>query len=198
MQYIKDNIVRNGNRIVIKTETDNGTSIIINPTHEMILADGWEEYTPPVPDEEVTEASKEVALIQMLLEQYNNRTDITDEEALARPILINDWSTYVGKSLTTGQIVSYEDNLWRVRQDITTVVDTQAPGTATAALYEVINIENSGTLSNPISYTPPMEIYNGKYYIQNGVTYLCTRDSGTALSHDLSALVGLYVSKVEN
>ena len=25
--------------------------------------------------------------------------------------------------------------------------------------------------------------------------YLCTRDSGTALSHPLSALVGLYVEK---
>lgn len=39
-----------------------------------------------------------------------------------------------------------------------------------------------------------MEIFNGKYYTQGGVKYLCTRDSGTALTHDLSALVGLYVT----
>ena len=38
-----------------------------------------------------------------------------------------------------------------------------------------------------------MEIFNGKYYTQGGTKYLCTRDSGIALSHDLSALVGLYV-----
>jgi hypothetical protein len=38
-----------------------------------------------------------------------------------------------------------------------------------------------------------MEIFNGKYYIQNDIKYLCNRDSGTALSHDLSALIGLYV-----
>jgi hypothetical protein len=38
-----------------------------------------------------------------------------------------------------------------------------------------------------------MEIFNGKYYIQNNVIYKCIRDSGTALSHDLNTLIGLYV-----
>ena len=41
-----------------------------------------------------------------------------------------------------------------------------------------------------------MEIFEGKYYIQNEVTYKCTRDSGIPLSHDLSALVGTYVELV--
>lgn len=43
-----------------------------------------------------------------------------------------------------------------------------------------------------------MEIFKDKYYIQNDVLYLCTRDSGTALSHDLSTLVGLYVEIIKN
>lgn len=47
-----------------------------------------------------------------------------------------------------------------------------------------------------IDNTPPMEIFAGKYYTQNGVKYKCTRDSGIPLSHDLSALVGLYVEIV--
>lgn len=64
---------------------------------------------------------------------------------------------------------------------------------AAAALYEVINYQHEGTIEDPIPYAPPQEIFNGKYYTQNGVKYRCTRDSGTALSHDLSALVGLYV-----
>lgn len=46
------------------------------------------------------------------------------------------------------------------------------------------------------SYIPPMEIFKDKYYIQNGVIYKCTRDSGQPLVHDLSALVGLYVETV--
>lgn len=68
-----------------------------------------------------------------------------------------------------------------------------APGLSTAALYKAVNVEAEGTKDDPIAYTPPMEIFNGKYYTQGGVLYRCTRDSGQALSHDLAALVGLYV-----
>lgn len=73
-----------------------------------------------------------------------------------------------------------------------------APGLSTAALYKVVNVEATGTQDDPIPYTPPMEIFNGRYYTQNGTLYLCTRDSGIALSHDLSALVGLYVEIVND
>ena len=89
--------------------------------------------------------------------------------------------------------MSYDNTLYRVRQDISSVLDGQVPSLDTAALYEAIEVEASGTADDPIAYVPPMEIYNGKYYTQGGVLYLCTRDSETALSHDLSALVGLYV-----
>ena len=66
-----------------------------------------------------------------------------------------------------------------------------------AALYEVIDREHPGTLVDPIPYTPPMEIFSGKYYKQNGVLYLCTRDSGQPLAHNLEDLVGTYVETVD-
>jgi hypothetical protein len=50
-----------------------------------------------------------------------------------------------------------------------------------------------GTKENPIPYVisnTPME--NGKYYIEEGIVYLCNR-SEAVLHHPLSALVGLYV-----
>lgn len=59
-----------------------------------------------------------------------------------------------------------------------------------------VDEEHAGTKDDPIPYAPPMEIFNGKYYIQNGVKYKCTRDSGTPLSHDLKDLVGIYVETV--
>lgn len=43
----------------------------------------------------------------------------------------------------------------------------------------------------------PMEIFKGKHYTEDGVIYRCTRDSEVALSHKLSALVGLYVEEVK-
>lgn len=190
MLYIKDGKIRDGSRIVIRKDGFQ----VISPTEEMILADGWESYIPPEVGPVKSEPTIEEQLKELILEQYNSRTDITDEEALKRPLLVYAWDTYIGRSLITGQIVSYNDTLYRVRQDISSVLDNQAPSLDTAALYEAIEVEASGTADDPIAYVPPMEIYNGKYYTQNGVLYLCTRDSGTALSHDLSALVGLYVT----
>ena len=190
MLYIKDGVIRDGSRIVIRK----GGFQIISPSEEMILADGWEQYTPPAVEPAEPEHTVDEQVRELILEQYNKRTDITDEDALKRPLLVYAWESYIGKSLTNGQIVSYNDTLYRVRQDISAVLADQYPSLDTAALFEAIEVEASGTADDPIAYVPPMEIFNGKYYTQNGVLYLCTRDSGTALSHDLSALVGLYVT----
>lgn len=188
--YIKDGTIRDRSRIVIIKDNFQ----IINPTEEMVLADGWISYSPPAPEE--PQPTVDDQLRELLLEQYNGRTDITDEEALKRPLLVYDWSAYKGKSLSTGMIVSYDGKLWRVRQAVAAVLEGQEPGLATAALYEVIEVEPAGTQDDPIPYTPPMEIFNGKYYTQGGVLYKCTRDSGQVLSHDLAALVGLYVEVI--
>lgn len=189
MLYIKDGVIRDRSRIVIRKEGFQ----IISPSEEMILADGWEQYTPPAVEPAEPEPTIDEQVRELILEQYNKRTDITDEDALKRPLLVYAWESYIGKSLTTGQIVSYNDTLYRVRQDISAVLADQYPSLDTAALFEAIEVEASGTADDPIAYVPPMEIFSGKYYTQGGVKYLCTRDSGTALSHDLSALVGLYV-----
>ena len=191
MLYKKDGKIKERSRIIIFKDDQQ----IINPTDEMVIADGWVEYVAPDP---VVDNSFEISkqLQDALLDQYNKRTDITDEDALKRPLLVYEWDTYIGKSLKTGQIVSYESKLYRVRQDISTVIEGWAPQLSTASLYEVIEVASAGTIDDPIPYTPPMEIFNGKYYTQNGVKYKCIRDSQTALSHNLADLVALYVEVV--
>lgn len=191
MLYKKDGKIKERSRIIIFKDDQQ----IINPTDEMVIADGWVEYIAPDP---VVDNSSEMSkqLQDALLDQYNKRTDITDEDALKRPLLVYEWDTYIGKSLKTGQIVSYESKLYRVRQDISTVIESYAPQLSTASLYEVIEVASAGTIDDPIPYTPPMEIFNGKYYTQNEVKYKCIRDSQTALSHNLADLVALYVEVV--
>ena len=191
MLYKKDGKIKERSRIIIFKDDQQ----IINPTDEMVIADGWVKYVAPDP---VVDNSSEMSkqLQDALLDQYNKRTDITDEDALKRTLLVYEWDTYIGKSLKTGQIVSYESKLYRVRQDISTVIEGWAPQLSTASLYEVIEVASAGTIDDPIPYTPPMEIFNGKYYTQNGVKYKCIRDSQTALSHNLADLVALYVEVV--
>jgi hypothetical protein len=42
-----------------------------------------------------------------------------------------------------------------------------------------------------------MEYFAGKYYIENGTLYLCTRDSGIPLYYLPSALIGHYFEVVK-
>lgn len=136
------------------------------------------------------EALDNVALAAEAILDVINTFDLSDEEALKRKDLYPEWAA--GISVVAGEKYRYGDNLWQVVQSHTTQAGWE-PGIYTASLWKVIDEQHAGTSADPIPYTPPMEIFNGKYYTQNGVKYLCTRDSGIALSHDLSALVGLYV-----
>lgn len=190
-------------KTVIKTRqqiiiSKNGMSTY-NPTEEMILADGWVEYIPSTIDTPSQPKKDSFTIMQeIIFEQYNAKTDISDEEALDRSIIIYDWNRYIGKSLTKGQVVVHNNNVYRVRQDISEVLDIYPPDINTASLYEVIVLTATGEENDPILYTPPMEIFKDKYYIQNNVIYKCTRNSEIALSHDLSALVGMYVEIIKN
>lgn len=125
-----------------------------------------------------------------------NRIGLTDNEALSVKNAYPSWESFIGKTIEIGFVTLYGGNLWRARQTHT-ALEVYPPSISTASLYEVIVESHTGEKDDPIPYTPPMEIFSGKYYIQNGVVYLCTRDSGVALSHDLSSLVGIYVELVD-
>lgn len=196
-QYIKDGIIKSRNNIVLRvTKEINGKEVklqVINPSEEAILADGWVEYIPP----KVEPKKSRMQIVQeLVVKQYNERTDISNEEALEYMTIIYPWEYYLDKVLTEGMMVTYEDKPWRVRQTHTPL-EVYPPSLATASLYEAIDKEHSGEADDPIPYTPPMEIFEGKHYSEDDVLYLCTRNSEVALSHNLSALLGLYVEEVK-
>lgn len=144
------------------------------------------------------EGASTLGEIVSLQEQINkatrkiNRIGLTDKEALSVKEFYPHWEDFIGKTLEMGFVVLHNDNLYRSRQTHTAQSEWY-PSLSTASLYEVIEVEHEGTEADPIPYAPPMEIFAGKYYVEDNQLYLCTRDSGTALLHPLSALVGLYV-----
>lgn len=123
-------------------------------------------------------------------------TTIENSVALEIPDLFPNFVDMIGEAVKKGNILKYTGKLYRVRQDHA-VLAIHTPGIETASLYEVIDKEHDGTINDPIPYTPPMEIFNSKYYTQNSVLYRCTRDSGQALTHNLADLVSIYVEVVE-
>ena len=195
-KYIKDGVIKSRNNIVLRvTKEINGKEVklqVIGPSEEAILADGWVEYIPPVVE---PKKSRMQIVQELVVKQYNERTDISNEEALDYMAIIYPWDYYLDKVLTEGMMVTYEDKPWRVRQTHTPL-DVYPPSLATASLYEAIDKEHSGEADDPIPYAPPMEIFESKHYIEDGVIYRCTRNSGTALTHRLADLVGLYVERI--
>lgn len=124
-----------------------------------------------------------------------NRLNLTDNEALSVKEVYPTWESKIGNTIEQGFILLYNDNLWRARQTHT-ALEVYPPSINTASLYEIIEYKHNGTIDDPIPYIPPMEIFEGKYYIEENVLYLCTRDSGAPLSHNLKDLINIYVNKI--
>lgn len=130
------------------------------------------------------------AVIKLAVKQAREITD--DARALEVQCLFKSWDKQLGKQLTVGEYVQHEGKLYRVLQTHT-AQETWIPGVGTESIYVVIDKEHTGTKDDPIPYDGNMELFNGKYYIQNGVVYLCNRDSGVPLYNNLADLVGTYV-----
>lgn len=125
---------------------------------------------------------------------------LTDAEALTVKSLYRQWEDLVkaGATVDKGYRFQYGDKLWRTEQPKYTFVSHHVPGAVgTESLFSVIDETHAGTLEDPIPYDGNMEIFEGKYYVQNDVVYRGTRDSGIPLYHDLANLVGLYVEVVK-
>lgn len=154
--------------------------------------EGMFEESDSVPEETESANPSLEEQVKVLARIQTRTMSLTNNEALSMPDCFDPWEDIVGKELSAGRILSFGGGLWKVRQSHV-AQSHQPPCMATAALYERVDREHAGTADDPIPYAPPMEIFAGKHYIQGGTVYRCTRDSGQALTHDLSALVGIYV-----
>lgn len=124
---------------------------------------------------------------------------LDDATALTAKELFPNWNQLVteARAVSQGFKFRHEDNLYRTEQPSYIFVEHYVPGsTGTESLFSKIDETHAGTIDDPIPYEKNMEIYNGLYYTQNDVLYLCIRDSEQPLYHDLSSLIGLYVEVV--
>ena len=120
---------------------------------------------------------------------------LSDEDALEALELYDRWVPDTDYQQDTR--LQHEGGLYRVRQAHTSQAIYPPGSTGTEALYARVERPGQGdTPDNPIPYEGNLELYEGKYYAQDGVTYICTRSTGSPVYHPLSALVGLYVEVV--
>ena len=161
--------------------------------------DAPEDYEEPI----IINQSKRMERMTQLLEEekkeFKNR-GLSAVDMIKHQQFAPKWGIDIkeGDSVVKGDKFTYEGKLYAVLQDHT-ILAHYYPSINTASLYVEVTPdyneqgEEMGTLENPIPYEGNMILENGKYYIQDGVTYLCNRDSGNPVYHALKDLVGLYV-----
>lgn len=151
---------------------------------EMAAREAAEAKHRPISENEV---------LSMLITVQINTLSVDDDTAVRMTAFYPEWAK--DTAYTIGYKVQYLGKLYKVVQAHTSQ-ETWTPD-ITASLYERIDEVHDGTKYDPVPYEGNMTLYNGKYYIEGGVTYLCNRDTGNPVYNKLSELIGIYVEVVE-
>ena len=137
---------------------------------------------PPLTESEVS---------RMLIAQQINTLIVDDNTALRMAEFYPEWAA--DTEYTAEYKVQRNGKLWRCRQAHTSQIGWEPENAA--SLWTEICESHAGTLEDPIPYSGNMALESGKYYMQDGKVYRCTRDTGNPVYNALSELVGLYVEE---
>lgn len=174
---------------------DTAGVVYYNPTESLILAYGWikEEIIDPIPEPTPQgEPDMDTVLNKLKVLALPTLQALDDEDALAVMECFPTWESLIGEPVKAGERIWDNGNLWKVVQDHT-VSQEWRPSLDTASMYVKVQYnDDQGTIDNPIPYSMNMELVEGKYYSEDGVTYLCTRALAASYWH-LADLVGQYV-----
>ena len=140
------------------------------------------ERTRPLTESEVS---------RMLIAQQINTLTVDDNTALRMVEFYPEWAE--NAEYTIGYKAQRNGKLWRCRQAHTSQTGWEPENAA--SLWTEICESHAGTLEDPIPYSGNMALESGKYYMQDGKVYRCTRDTGNPVYNALSELVGLYVEE---
>ena len=138
---------------------------------------------------------KDAKMYRAAIEAGANAVERSDLDALAVKDIYPAWDSLIGQTVNADFKLTYDGKLYKVIQAHTVQADW-IPGVGTESLYAVIDEGHTGAEDDPIPYDGNMELFEGLHYVQNGVTYRCTRNSEQPVYHALSDLVGLYVEVV--
>lgn len=129
--------------------------------------------------------------LSLLLKQQVNTLEVDDNTALRMTEFYPEWES--GQAYTVGYKAKYNVRLWRCLQAHTSQAGWEPENVP--ALWEELCETHDGSLYDPIPYEGSMALENGKYYSQDGVTYLCNRDTVNPVYNPLRELVGIYVEQ---
>ena len=152
----------------------------------------YEDYTEPEPIEYVKDVPTADDIVNQLKELVSTQvSELPDEQAKKVPALFPVWAA--DETYAVGDRVYYNASLYKCVQAHTSQ-STWNPKDAVSLWANVSeeSQEADGSREHPFAWESGMTSYNGKYYTENGILYLCIRDSGIPLNFPISSLINNY------
>lgn len=178
----------NGGILASSTEID---ELELVPEEEAVSAIQLSKNSPPTPDYGFVDVAK------LIIANQINTIRVDDSAALRMVDYYPAYEQLVanGETAAQGFRFSYNGKLYRTMQPAHTFDGQFAPGVGTESLYSEVTLPDDGTAGCPIAYNGNMALEQGKYYAQDGIVYLCIRDTGAPVFNPLSDLIGIYVER---
>lgn len=105
MRYYKE---INGKRVFFSGVLEVGDKQIINPTHEQIVANGWEEYIPPVSEPYIPTYEERVE--QLIRERYSLSAELAiQRQRDTKPLEFSEYFAYCEECKIKAKNLNEED-----------------------------------------------------------------------------------------
>lgn len=179
-------------------------SIIVASQEEAVL---WKEITEIERDQMIEEGKifapesvdytylNKIDLLMAGISEKINDAGLTAEQALEKKQYFPKFDNLIGEPATPEFRFQHGEDLFEVLQPHTFSAEWVPGEAGTESLYKKVSL-HEGSKEDPIPWEPNMQLYQGKYYTEAEVLYLCTRDSGIPLNYSLAELVDQYVTVV--
>lgn len=179
-------------------------SIIVASQEEAAL---WKEITEIERDQMIEEGKifapesvdytylNKIDLLMAGISEKINDAGLTAEQAMEKKQYFPKFDNLIGEPATPEFRFQHGEDLFEVLQPHTFSAEWVPGEAGTESLYKKVSL-HEGSKEDPIPWEPNMQLYQGKYYTEAEVLYLCTRDSGIPLNYSLAELVDQYVAVV--
>ncbi len=168
-----------------------------------ILQNMTEEEVKKQKNEEMQDKLKiltESEVFTLFAKQQINKLTVDDNTALRMKSYYPTWKELVDANFTAkeaGFKFTYGEDLYKTIPPEQQFLENWVPGQGTESIFERIDETHIGTKEDPIPFKINMAVFKDKYYTEDGILYICTRNSEQPLQNKASELVGHYFEVVE-
>lgn len=141
---------------------------------------------------EVPKAPEEKTVDVLLTAAMLDAQNYTDAQAATVPTLYPEWKAGIQVEPGDRYYRTPVETLYKVREGKGHTTQEGWEPENMADSWEVLDVEHTGTKDDPIPAKPNMQYFSGKYYLDEGLVYQCTRNTEIPISQMPHELVGIY------